>query len=404
MAFTALLDLYGGYGAGRQQRVQNQQQQEIIDAQKQAAAERAKIDAANLQQLNLQNQQYGADRSFESKLQYPTNWAKLTPQQQIAYLMVRQNNALRVGDTDIATATNQQIKDLQAGQITPRDLFSQQEQDRRVQYNQEMQNRREDQRISYEQWARQQPTYRDLHESPYEQQRIGIEEERLRQGGRGRTVTSEQADAAQSKWYEDWGKLTQPKPQVFNGIATGKMNPPSIPPAQAAAVGKKFSAIDSAQDPSALARALAAKEPNPVIKSFLLSRARWVEMERSSQGGGSDDSQNPTRKAPKVSQADIWTMLRENGATPEEATTLTAVAIAESGGNPGAVNPTDNNGAQTSWGLFQISDGTHNEPRGWNDPEVNTKMAIQKLRSQGLKAWGTYNTGAYRQYLPQGSG
>jgi hypothetical protein len=94
-------------------------------------------------------------------------------------------------------------------------------------------------------------------------------------------------------------------------------------------------------------------------------------------------------------------MLIQNGATPQEATTLAAVAYAESGGNPGNVNPTDNGGKQTSWGLFQVSDGTHNEPPGWNDPETNTRMAIAKLRSQGLKAWGTYNTGAYRQYLPQ---
>jgi len=116
--------------------------------------------------------------------------------------------------------------------------------------------------------------------------------------------------------------------------------------------------------------------------------------------GGSDDGSNPTKGGAKLAPRQIWNMVRAAGASPREATTLTAIAMAESGGNPGAVNPTDNNGQQTSWGLFQISDGTHNEPRGWNDPRANIQMALGKLRSQGLRAWGTYNTGAYRQYLP----
>jgi hypothetical protein len=123
---------------------------------------------------------------------------------------------------------------------------------------------------------------------------------------------------------------------------------------------------------------------------------------RNYSGGSPGGSGNPTSGGEKLPQRTIWDMLMENGATPQEATTLTAVAYAESGGNPGDVNPNDNGGKQTSWGLFQISDGTHNEPAGWDDPETNTRMAIAKLRSrQGLHAWGTYNTGAYKKYLPQ---
>jgi hypothetical protein len=118
------------------------------------------------------------------------------------------------------------------------------------------------------------------------------------------------------------------------------------------------------------------------------------------QSGGSPGTGNPTKGA-KVAPRSIWQMLIDNGATPDEATTLTAVAMAESGGDPGSVNPTDNGGKQTSWGLFQISDGTHNEPAGWDDPLTNVQMAIAKLRSQGLKAWGTYDSGAYKKYLPK---
>ena len=79
---------------------------------------------------------------------------------------------------------------------------------------------------------------------------------------------------------------------------------------------------------------------------------------------------------------------------------MAAIALAESSGNPQAENRTDNGGTQTSWGLWQISDGTHSEPvPGILNPETNAKAAVAKYRSQGLGAWGTYTSGAYRQYL-----
>lgn len=78
---------------------------------------------------------------------------------------------------------------------------------------------------------------------------------------------------------------------------------------------------------------------------------------------------------------------------------MAAIAMAESGGNTEAVNATDNHGTQTSWGLWQISDGTHNQPvADILDPVVNAQQAVAKLHSQGLTAWGTYDSGAYRQF------
>ena len=82
---------------------------------------------------------------------------------------------------------------------------------------------------------------------------------------------------------------------------------------------------------------------------------------------------------------------------------MAAIALAESSGNQDATNPTDNGGRQTSWGLWQISTGDHSAPApNWNDPLENARLAVQKYKSQGLGAWGTYTSGAYRQYL-QGS-
>ena len=82
---------------------------------------------------------------------------------------------------------------------------------------------------------------------------------------------------------------------------------------------------------------------------------------------------------------------------------MAAIALAESSGRPDAINPTDNNGRQTSWGLWQISNGTHNMPvANILDPLVNAKQAVAKYNASGFAPWGTYASGAYRQFLPKG--
>jgi hypothetical protein len=82
---------------------------------------------------------------------------------------------------------------------------------------------------------------------------------------------------------------------------------------------------------------------------------------------------------------------------------MAAIALAESSGDPNSTNTTDNGGTQTSWGLWQISLGNHNEPSPtWNNPLENDKLAVAKYNSQGLRAWGTYTSGKYKQYMQGG--
>jgi murein DD-endopeptidase MepM/ murein hydrolase activator NlpD len=101
-----------------------------------------------------------------------------------------------------------------------------------------------------------------------------------------------------------------------------------------------------------------------------------------------------------MNESQLFALAIEAGASPQEAVILAAIAMAESGGNPNALNPNDNNGRQSSYGLWQISTGTHAAPaQNWNDPLTNARLAVQKLRSQGWKAWGTYTSGAYERYL-----
>jgi hypothetical protein len=89
-----------------------------------------------------------------------------------------------------------------------------------------------------------------------------------------------------------------------------------------------------------------------------------------------------------------------NGGSPSQAPLMAAIALAESSGNPASTNPNDNNGRQTSWGLWQLSNGTHSMPvANILDPNVNAQQAVKKAKSQGLSAWGTYTSGAYRKYM-----
>lgn len=74
--------------------------------------------------------------------------------------------------------------------------------------------------------------------------------------------------------------------------------------------------------------------------------------------------------------------------------------MAESGGCSAAVNPTDNDGTQTSWGLWQISNGTHSQPvSGILAPATNAQQAVAKYNAaDGFSPWGTYTSGAYKQF------
>lgn len=93
-------------------------------------------------------------------------------------------------------------------------------------------------------------------------------------------------------------------------------------------------------------------------------------------------------------------VLRKAGVSAGPAAILVAVAHPESGGNPDAINPDDNGGTQSSYGIWQISNGTHSPPSPqWSNPLVNARLAAGKLSSQGLSAWGTYDSGAYQPYL-----
>lgn len=106
-------------------------------------------------------------------------------------------------------------------------------------------------------------------------------------------------------------------------------------------------------------------------------------------------SQLPTQNPNTLNPQQIASLWIQAGGDPKQAGTMTAIAMAESGGNPNAHNPS---GAS---GLWQIL----GKPFAGNafDPLTNAKMAVAKYKTQGFGAWQTYTNGAYKQYLSQAS-
>lgn len=77
-----------------------------------------------------------------------------------------------------------------------------------------------------------------------------------------------------------------------------------------------------------------------------------------------------------LNAAEIYVAARHAGFSPDQAVTMTAIALAESGGNTDAHNP---NG-EDSWGLWQINFAVHNGLERFGDrtnPLANARMAYE---------------------------
>ena len=109
--------------------------------------------------------------------------------------------------------------------------------------------------------------------------------------------------------------------------------------------------------------------------------------------------------ATRLSAAQIATAMRKAG-WPESAIPIgVAIAFAESGGNPKAVNHANRNGS-SDYGLFQINSvhGSLLKQGDWRDPVDNAKMALKVYRDAGNKwtPWATYNHGSYKKFYKPG--
>lgn len=108
----------------------------------------------------------------------------------------------------------------------------------------------------------------------------------------------------------------------------------------------------------------------------------------------------------RYTYAQLMALWVNAGGSTATAPVAAAIALAESGGCSASLNDSDNGGTQTSWGLWQLSDGSHSQPvPNVMNPTVNAAAAVEKWRNHGesFSPWGTYTSGAYRKYLSTGT-
>ena len=108
----------------------------------------------------------------------------------------------------------------------------------------------------------------------------------------------------------------------------------------------------------------------------------------------------------KLTYAELEAAWIHGGGSPALAPMAAAIAEAESGGQSNVVNTCDNGGTQSSYGLWQVSTGTHAAPSStWSNPVENARLAVGKYNGSlqasgnGWLPWGTYQSGAYRAFL-----
>lgn len=86
----------------------------------------------------------------------------------------------------------------------------------------------------------------------------------------------------------------------------------------------------------------------------------------------------------------------------DQAVIAVAIALAESGGKPGAVG--HNTNGSSDWGLWQINDHAHPgllDGAAWADPVQNLSMAFTVWQQAGGKwdPWSSYGSGRYQMYM-----
>jgi hypothetical protein len=98
-----------------------------------------------------------------------------------------------------------------------------------------------------------------------------------------------------------------------------------------------------------------------------------------------------------LSPAQIQAYAAAAGFSGSDLVTATAVALAESSGDPSVINP------EGSYGLWQIYLPMHPEFAGMNllDPQANANAAfsVYSKAHASFQPWTTFGSGAYQKYL-----
>jgi hypothetical protein len=113
-------------------------------------------------------------------------------------------------------------------------------------------------------------------------------------------------------------------------------------------------------------------------------------------GKGSSVPGQPTRS--KLTAPQLVSLWISNGGSKTASAVAGAVAYAESGGDPNAIN--HNTDGSIDYGLWQIN-SVHGVGMAALDPDTNAKLAILISKNgTDWSPWVTYQTGKFKQFLP----
>jgi len=79
---------------------------------------------------------------------------------------------------------------------------------------------------------------------------------------------------------------------------------------------------------------------------------------------------------------------------------MLAIMAAESGCDPSAVNTANSDGS-TDTGLMQINSIHGIDSETLMNPTANVRAAYRIYQSQGLKAWTSFSSGKYKQFIKE---
>ena len=79
---------------------------------------------------------------------------------------------------------------------------------------------------------------------------------------------------------------------------------------------------------------------------------------------------------------------------------MLAIMQAESGCNPTARNTANTDGS-TDTGLLQINSIHGIDPETLLNPTANVRAAYRIYQSQGLKAWTSFSSGKFKQFIKE---
>jgi hypothetical protein len=114
--------------------------------------------------------------------------------------------------------------------------------------------------------------------------------------------------------------------------------------------------------------------------------------------GGTMSSSHPPKTGPSFTLADYWI---QGGGKQNLAPIMAAIGMAESGGRIDATHTNDDGTTDDGWLQINSSHG-YDRQRLRSDPVYTARAGVAIERSQGLGAWTTYRTGAFRAFMGSG--